>query len=82
MINTEIEKLKKEIAELINTKLQAGIPISVVKLVMEGMLMEVNSGVKLALEQEAKQLQQQKETEANQVEWVEPEQPEDAEVVE
>lgn len=73
MINTEIETLRKELAELINSKLKAGIPISVVKLIAENILMELDNGLKTTLEQEAAKIQEQQLAESEQVEWVDPE---------
>lgn len=70
MINTEIEKLRKELAELINSKLKAGVPISVVKLIAENVLMELDNGLKTTLEQEAAKMQEQQLAESEQVEWV------------
>lgn len=70
--NTAVESARKELAELINSKLQMGIPFSVISLIIENTLMEVRNGVEKSLIKEAKQYAEQEQLKSEQVEWVEP----------
>lgn len=70
--NTMVETTRKELAELITSKLQAGLPISVVSLIMESLLVEIRSGVDKALIQEANKYAEQEKLKTEQVEWIDP----------
>ena len=70
--NTEVENARKELAQLINQKLQLGIPFSVVSLIVENILTEVRNGVDKALQQEADKYNETLKLQAEQVEWVDP----------
>lgn len=70
--NTAVETARKDLAELINSKLQMGIPFSVISLIIENTLMEVRNGVDKSLIKEAEQYTEQEQLKSEQVEWVEP----------
>ena len=70
--NTEVENARKDLAKLINEKLQLGIPFSVVSLIIENVLVEVRNGVEKSLQQEADKYNELTKIQAEQVEWVEP----------
>lgn len=70
--NTAVETTRKDLAELINSKLQMGIPFSVISLIIENTLMEVRNGVEKSLIKEAEQYTEQEQLKSEQVEWVEP----------
>ena len=70
--NTEVENTRKELAQLINEKLQMGIPFSVVSLIIENILVEVRTGVDKALQQEAVKYNELQQIQNEQVEWVDP----------
>ena len=52
-INTVIEETKDEIVSLINTKLQGGIPVSVMGLILQNVMYEVRDGINASLKREA-----------------------------
>ena len=70
--NTVVETARKDLTELINSKLQMGIPFSVISLIIENTLMEVRNGVEKSLIQEAEKYTEQEQLKSEQVEWVEP----------
>lgn len=70
--NTAVETARKDLAELINSKLQMGIPFSVISLIIENTLMEVRNGVDKSLVKEAEQYSEQEQLKSEQVEWVDP----------
>ena len=70
--NTVVETARKDLTELINSKLQMGIPFSVISLIIENTLMEVRNGVDKSLIKEAEQYTEQEQLKSEQVEWVEP----------
>ena len=52
-INTIIEETKNELVSLINTKLQEGVPVTVVGLILENVMYEVRDSIKATLARES-----------------------------
>ena len=52
-INTIIEEAKNELVSLINTKLQEGVPVTVVGLILENVMYEVRDSIKATLARES-----------------------------
>lgn len=69
-INTLIEQTKKELADLINQKLQQGMPISVVGLILDTLMYEVKNNIEIAIEQEQERVKEQTKATSEQVEYV------------
>lgn len=57
--NTAVESARKELAELINSKLRSGIPVSVISLIVENTLFEVRNGVGNAIKKESEEQEEQ-----------------------
>lgn len=64
-INTIIEEAKNEFSNLVNSKIQIGLPISVINLILEVIIRDMNSSVKFAMEREAKEHTDHQEKEEN-----------------
>lgn len=56
-INTLIIETKNEILDLLNSKLQKGLPITVIGLMMENIQNEINMQTSKVLEEESKELE-------------------------
>ena len=69
-INTLIEQTKKELADLINQKLQQGMPISVVGLILDTLMYEVKNNIEIAIAQEQERVKEQAKAASEQVEYV------------
>lgn len=69
-INTLIEQTKKELADLINQKLQQGMPISVVGLILDTLMYEVKNNIEIAIAQEQERVKEQTKAASEQVEYV------------
>lgn len=69
-INTLIEQTKKELADLINQKLQQGMPISVVGLILDTLMYEVKNNIEIAIAQEQERVKEQAKAASKQVEHV------------
>lgn len=69
-VNTIIVDTRKDIANAINNGIKQGLPISVIAMIVENALMELNNGVNTALENENKSYQEQLKVQEQQVEWV------------
>ena len=69
-VNTIIVETRKDIANAINNGLKQGLPISVVAMIVENALMELNNGLNAALETEVKTYQEQVQIESEQVEYI------------
>jgi hypothetical protein len=67
--NTIVTETRKEIADSINNGLKK-LPISVVAMIVENALVELNQGLTDALANEGKVYQEQVQVEAEQVEYV------------
>lgn len=73
-INTIINESKDKLVNAVNEVLQAGVPISVVYLIIDGILREVQTSLQNHLQQEAKQMAEQEKIKSQQVEWTPEEQ--------
>lgn len=69
-VNTIIVDTRKDIANAINNGLRQGLPISVVAMIVENALVELNNGVNTVLENENKVYQEQVQIENEQVEYI------------
>ena len=69
-VNTVITDIRKDIAEAINNGLKQGLPVSVVTMIVENALMELNNALNITLENENKTYQEQLKVQEEQVEWV------------
>lgn len=67
--NTIIVDAKKKLTNNINEILQSGLPIAVVDLILDGIVSEVKTVLQNHLQQEAKQMAEQRQIESEQVEW-------------
>lgn len=68
-INTLVEETKKELADLINTKLKQGLPISVVGLLLDSLMYEVKNNIDVAIAQEQAKFKDQIKAESEQIEY-------------
>ena len=66
--NTTVESTRKEIAEFISAKLKV-LPISVMNLILESILMDVNSILKKTIEQEEERYTKELNVQKEQIEW-------------
>lgn len=69
-INTLIEQTKKELADLINQKLQQGMPISVIGLILDTLMYEVKNNIEIAIAQEQERVKEQTKAASEQIEYV------------
>lgn len=69
-INTLIEQTKKELADLINQKLQQGMPISMVGLILDTLMYEVKNNIEIAIAQEQERVKEQTKATNEQVEYI------------
>ena len=69
-INTLIKETKDNIAKSINEGLASGLPIAVIHLMVDGIMLEINSTLNNALKQEADKYNEQLNLQNEQVEWV------------
>lgn len=70
-VNTLIVESKTKLTNSINECLQDGIPASMVSIILESLLMDLNNNVKLILEKEQKEYEEKEEAESNQVKYEE-----------
>lgn len=69
--NTLIVESKTKLTNSINECLQDGIPASMVSIILESLLMDLNNNVKVILEKEQKEYEEKEEAESNQVKYEE-----------
>lgn len=70
-VNTLVVEAKDNLTNSINKCLQDGIPASMVSIILESLLMDLNNNVKLILEKEQKEYEEKEEAESNQVKYEE-----------
>ena len=70
-VNTLIVESKTKLTNSINECLQDGIPASMVSIILESLLMDLNNNVKVILEKEQKEYKEKEEAESNQVKYEE-----------
>lgn len=70
-VNTLIVESKTKLTNSINECLQDGIPASMVSIILESLLMDLNNNVKVILEKEQKEYEEKEEAESNQVKYEE-----------
>lgn len=70
-VNTLIVESKTKLTNSINECLQDGIPASMVSIILESLLMDLNNNVKVILEKEQKEYEEKEEAESNQVKYKE-----------
>lgn len=61
--NTRVEETKTELLNFVNQKLQEGLPLSVLSLIVENILKDVKMEIPKVLEQERKQNEAEREVE-------------------
>lgn len=71
--NVIITESKKEILDTINGCLSKGVPISVIGLIIENLMFEINNSLTNTIKKESEKYQEQLKVESEQVEYVEPE---------
>ena len=69
-INTLIKETKGNITKAVNDGLSAGLPISVIDLMVDNIMFEVKNTLNNALQQEEVKYQEQLKIQQEQVEWV------------
>lgn len=62
-INTLIRETQDELIQLINSKLQVGIPHSVIELMLENTLLKLSNETETIIQQEAKKQQEEEKLE-------------------
>lgn len=72
-VNTLIVESKTKLTNSINECLQDGIPASMVSMMLESLLMDLNNNVKVILEKEKQEYEEQEKVESEQVKYEEPE---------
>lgn len=70
-VNTLIVESKTKLTNSINECLQDGIPASMVSIILESLLMDLNNNLKVILEKEQKEYEEKEEAESNQVKYEE-----------
>ena len=70
-VNTLIVESKTKLTNSINECLQDGIPASMVSIILESLLMDLNNNVKVILEKEQKEYEEKEEAESKQVKYEE-----------
>ena len=73
-VNTIIVETKGSILESINNGLRQGLPVSVVSMIVENIMYEIDKTLTKDLEKEANEYQRQLEVESEQVVYKEPSQ--------
>lgn len=73
-VNTVILETKGSILEAVNNGLKQGLPISVISIIIENVMFEIDKNLNIAVENESKQYQEQVQLESEQVLYEEPSQ--------
>lgn len=73
-VNTIILETKGNILEAVNNGLKQGLPISVISIIIENVMFEIDKNLNIAVENESKQYQEQVQLESEQVLYEEPSQ--------
>ena len=81
-VNTIILEGKKEILNAVNGCLEKGVPISVVQLIMENLMFEINNSLNDTIAKEDVKYQEQLKVEDEQIEYIEPQIVANGEVIE
>lgn len=71
--NTRVVEAKDKLTNTINECLKDGIPASMVSIIVESLLMDLNNNVKVLLDKEKQEYEEQEKVESEQVVYEEPE---------
>jgi hypothetical protein len=72
--NTRVVEAKNKLTNTINECLKDGIPASMVSIIVESLLMDLNNNVKVLLDKEKQEYEEQEKVESEQVVYEESEQ--------
>ena len=72
--NTRVVEAKDKLTNTINECLKDGIPASMVSIIVEGLLMDLNNNVKVLLDKEKQEYEEQEKVESEQIVYEESEQ--------
>lgn len=72
--NTRVVEAKDKLTNTINECLKDGIPVSMVSIIVESLLMDLNNNVKVLLDKEKQEYEEQEKVESEQVVYEESEQ--------
>lgn len=75
--NTRVVEAKDKLTNTINECLKYGIPASMVSIIVESLLMDLNNNVKVLLDKEKQEYEEQEKVESEQVVYEESEQESD-----